>query len=292
MNDVIKNLLKNFFYNMSSSNTLSPWDLSGLGMGFGLYRPRRPSYTFATQHGRQRSESYRYATRRDPEGAEAQGPDYIESALSKVRKESYLKATRADPEGNRVELARLTVQPSVSHTPQHENPPRCVGTSTEHLNAPVNQDSLHFSEGQGNQNLPRNSETANFPPAARKPLSLSRMPTVEEHVGNDALCESQNHINQRFATHGQRVKTPSRPQWTNTPESQRHRVKAIRQSSTDTLESRSSRGRLSTIAGTPTDETASFAVDTSCRGRCASHKNLIVLCVSFILIFSPFKGES
>jgi hypothetical protein len=47
--------------------------VSGLGQGFGLFRPRRPSYTYATQtelaylgqYGRQRTESYRYADLRN-----------------------------------------------------------------------------------------------------------------------------------------------------------------------------------------------------------------------------------
>ena len=190
-----------------SGSTLSPWDLSGLGMGFGLYRPRRPSYTFATQHSRQRSESYRYATRRDPDGGEAQPQeDYIENVLSKVRKESYLKATRDDAEGNHVELSRLT-----------EN----------------------------------------------------HMTIVEEGAGNDALCESQNHINQKFAAQNCRAKSQSR------------------QASVDTLDA-----KLSTTAGTPSggDPTPSIISAMAPTGWCSGQKNLIVLCVSFIFIFSPFRG--
>lgn len=195
---------------MSSSNTLSPWDLSGLGMGFGLYRPRRPSYTFATQHSRQRSESYRHATRREPEGAEAQPQeDYIENVLSKVRKESYIRATRDEPEGNHVELGGLT---------------------SNHLTI------------------------------------------VEEGAGNDALCETQNHINQRFAAQNCRAKCQSR------------------QASEDTLDAK---GSLSTTAGTPTGGEATpsiISASVPTAGLCAGKKNLIVLCVSFILIFSPFRG--
>ncbi|KAL8598826.1 hypothetical protein ACOMHN_015405 [Nucella lapillus] len=192
-----------------SGSTLSPWDLSGLGMGFGLYRPRRPSYTFATQHSRQRSESYRYATRRDPDSAEAQPQeDYIENVLSKVRKESYIKATRDELEGNHVELSRLT-----------EN----------------------------------------------------HMTIVEEGSGNDALCESQNHINQKFAAQNCKAKSQSR------------------QTSVDTLDAKE---RLSTTAGTPSggEPTPSIVSSYGRVGWCSGQKNLIVLCISFILIFSPFRG--
>jgi hypothetical protein len=63
-------------------STLSPFDVSGLGQGFGLFRPRRPSYTYATQtelaylgqYGRQRTESYRYAVRKSTSEQEEQ-PD-------------------------------------------------------------------------------------------------------------------------------------------------------------------------------------------------------------------------
>ena len=193
-----------------SGNTLSPWDLSGLGMGFGLYRPRRPSYTFATQHSRQRSESYRHATRREPDGVETQQQeDYIENVLSKVRKESYIKATRDAQEGNHAELSRLT-----------EN---------------------HLS-------------------------------IVEEGAGNDALYETQNHINQKFAAQNCKVKSRSR------------------QASEDTLDAKET---ISTTARTPTsgEPTPSIISASVPRGGlCAGQKNLIVLCVSFFLIFSPFRG--
>ncbi|KAK3576536.1 hypothetical protein CHS0354_018042 [Potamilus streckersoni] len=75
--------------------SLSPWDLSGLGMSFGLYRPRRPSYTYATQQ-RQRTESYRYAVRKSASEPD-EPPDFIEGIIQqKNRKESYVRATRQD----------------------------------------------------------------------------------------------------------------------------------------------------------------------------------------------------
>lgn len=80
--------------------SLSPWDLGGLGLSFGLYRPRRPSYTIATQTYRQRSESYRHATHRDNSTSELgqretdPPEDFIEDVIQKRRKESYVRATR------------------------------------------------------------------------------------------------------------------------------------------------------------------------------------------------------
>jgi len=87
--------------------SLSPWDLSGrIGFDFSLYRPRRPSYVFATQAARQRNESYRHATKHsntssstggmeDPGGGpsgEIGTVDYIEGMTRKKRKESYKAA--------------------------------------------------------------------------------------------------------------------------------------------------------------------------------------------------------
>ncbi|KAH3810886.1 protein unc-93 homolog A-like [Dreissena polymorpha] len=90
----------------SSSSHLSPWDYSGVGIGFGLYRPRRPSYTFATQAQRQRSESYRCAVLKGASDVDDPA-DFIEGIIQrKNRKESYIRATRPnDP--SEVELQEL-----------------------------------------------------------------------------------------------------------------------------------------------------------------------------------------
>ena len=57
--------------------SLSPWDLSGnITFDFSLYRPRRPSYLYATQITRRRNESYRSATK--SESGHRAGFDYIE----------------------------------------------------------------------------------------------------------------------------------------------------------------------------------------------------------------------
>lgn len=82
----------------TSGSHLSPFDLSGVGIGLGIYRPRRPSYTFATQVQRQRSESYRYAVRKS--GSDCEEPtDFIEGIIQrKTRKESYIRATREEEE--------------------------------------------------------------------------------------------------------------------------------------------------------------------------------------------------
>ncbi len=81
--------------------SLSPWDLSGnISFDFSLYRPRRPSYVFATQVARRRNESYRHATKTDAAGTSGeQGgieDDFIEGIVKKKRKDSYRQATEDD----------------------------------------------------------------------------------------------------------------------------------------------------------------------------------------------------
>ena len=86
---------RHLFFKMS----LSPWDLSGnISFDFSLYRPRRPSYVFATQVARRRNESYRHATKSDSAGASEPGieEDFIEGIVEKKRKDSYRQATEDD----------------------------------------------------------------------------------------------------------------------------------------------------------------------------------------------------
>ncbi|KAK7477134.1 hypothetical protein BaRGS_00031620 [Batillaria attramentaria] len=200
----------------NAHNSLSPWDYSGVGMGFGLYRPRRPSYTFATQQSRQRSESYRYAIRRETEGggATVQEEDYIENVLSKVRKESYIQATKDQHNtDNHVELSSLT-----EHTSNH------VGMV-----------------GEGGS-------------------------------ANDALYETQNHINQKFAA--QHCKADGR------------QLSFSHDKFEVTDVPVAGMGAMSASDVEP----CRTASESPPAGVCGLKKNLIVLCISFVLIFSPFRG--
>lgn len=106
-------------------STLSPFDTSGLGQGFGLFRPRRPSYTYATQtelaylgqYGRQRTESYRYAVRKSTSDPEDQ-QDFIEGLVTnrRNRKESYMNAVARD---ENIALHEKSKQPVIeNHVPR------------------------------------------------------------------------------------------------------------------------------------------------------------------------------
>lgn len=87
-------------HNSSNGHSLSPFDFSNLGMGFGVYRPRRPSYTFATQQNRARSGSYRCATSKEsPLNSSSDAgniDDFIDDVLKHRRKRSYTCATKED----------------------------------------------------------------------------------------------------------------------------------------------------------------------------------------------------
>ncbi len=93
--------------------SLSPWDLSGnISFDFSLYRPRRPSYVFATQVARRRNESYRHATKSESMGQGDPGiDDFIEgqggAAQHKKRKDSYIQAT--DLEQEHIELGQVDI---------------------------------------------------------------------------------------------------------------------------------------------------------------------------------------
>lgn len=129
---------------MSTSSSLSPWDMSGLGPGFGLHRSRRPSYTYATQiGGRQRTESYRYALRKST-GDEEEPPDFVESMISKrPRKESYIRATRKIPDclemgsmsdNNQADTVTVTAN---NHVDNRKDPIICREKVVEELKAAV-----------------------------------------------------------------------------------------------------------------------------------------------------------
>ncbi|GFO16543.1 unc-93-like protein a [Plakobranchus ocellatus] len=110
-------------HNTSNNNGMGPFGMSGLGMGFGLYRPRRPSYTLATQSHRQRSESYRHATRPDngdlaSDADMLDGEDYIDGVIKRSsRKASLVKcSTEGSEEGDEEEGLRC-----VAHERGHDD---------------------------------------------------------------------------------------------------------------------------------------------------------------------------
>ncbi|CAH1781034.1 unnamed protein product [Owenia fusiformis] len=79
--------------------SLSPWDLSGVSFDFSLYRPRRPSYLFATQENKgRRNDSYRHAAKHENNDAIDKSFDFIEGMVRKKRKDSYRRATRKSDE--------------------------------------------------------------------------------------------------------------------------------------------------------------------------------------------------
>ncbi|XP_060071229.1 protein unc-93 homolog A-like [Ylistrum balloti] len=139
----------------ASSSTLSPFDMSGLGAGFGLYRPRRPSYTYATQANRQRTESYRYAVKKSAADVEEQ-TDFIEGYLTKRgRKESYVRATRR---GDDAFELRSVLDNCSSTKPSKPTKNNIMMTSASHsvykLNEDLNTQSPSYNKGGGSKKLP------------------------------------------------------------------------------------------------------------------------------------------
>lgn len=127
--------------------SLSPWDLSGnISFDFSLYRPRRPSYVFATQVARRRNESYRHATKTDAPGTSAdQGvefieEDFIEGIVKKKRKDSYRQATE-DEEIN-IELGPIHDAPDSNHIGPIAEVPNEDACSTVSYHVPVHRQQL------------------------------------------------------------------------------------------------------------------------------------------------------
>lgn len=232
---------------VSTSNTLSPFDLTGIGMGFGLYRPRRPSYTFATRCSRHRSESYRYATRRehvDSASEISNGEDFIEGVLrNKARKISYLKATKQDE-----------AEASPSSSPR-------VG--------------MVFC---GNNVFPAKTELDNSireqiespveTPDDTEEQVTTYTPVDHQYSGDEnSTNENQNYISHDCSAHAT-TNNISSPSQSKPPQGSERQQRLSQQRSLS--QDRSRRLRVVSVI--------SF------------NKNLIVLCLSFILVFSSFRA--
>ena len=136
--------------------SLSPWDLSGtLSFDFSLYRPRRPSYVYATQLARRRNESYRHATKSDS----CQEPgleDFIEGLHQhKKRKNSYRQACTPEFELRNVaaEINHVGSKSMPDLRPNHDDwegldIDRCSRNSTP-MHIPIRQAKVHTEVPDG-----------------------------------------------------------------------------------------------------------------------------------------------
>lgn len=220
-------------------------------MGFGLYRPRRPSYTFATKSSRQRSESYRYATRRehaDSTSEVSNGEDFIEGVLrSKARKISYLKATKHHDE----------VDSSSSSSPK-------VGVVVcENTVSPAKVD----MEKSFEQPLEVNTQQT------QEQCTKYALEGTQYSSDDNAIYESQNYVNHKWAAHETvSANNYSSPNATKAPKGQEpaNYRPSHRQRSDNKPES--------TKAATSVMTVISY------------NKNLVVLCASFILVFSSYRA--
>ncbi|XP_005112147.2 uncharacterized protein LOC101853209 [Aplysia californica] len=247
----------------TTNNTLSPFDLSGLGMGFGLYRPRRPSYTFATKCNRQRNESYRHATRREnldstSEPMSADG-DFIEDVLrSRTRKISYIKATKFSEEYGSTSACGVSTS--------HVIVPGSDGDDDDDYDD--DDDVLRIEDGtRGGSQLSVHSRTSGF--ETIKVTLNNHSDNILTNANNDedvVFCESQNYLNHKSAQ--------------NCPSLQGSKVNSLgRGDSKSTGTWRSSRFKLEG------SKNVSNIISTF-----TFHKNVIVLCCSFILVFSSFQA--
>ena len=262
-------------------NHLSPWDMSGLGMGFGLYRPRRPSYTYATQTQRQRSESYRYAVRKSASDLEEEPADFIEGVIQrKNRKESYVLATRS-------EVAPDSDSEKVDKGPDRELPDieESVETTSNVVNKPT--DSWHHAVN-----------------------SIANATNVNEldvpgQVVNNINCDTDNHIQELKAAVSKR-RSPNRspyhgiPSVVNnqrTPNRERNKSFTLALKEPDFTDDATEDSvfvtgpdKLDGCKGTLTPGSENGKLPTFPITTFQFNKNLILLCTSFILLFSAFRA--
>ncbi|KAH9513850.1 hypothetical protein Btru_031557 [Bulinus truncatus] len=261
--------------NNSSSNTLSPFDLSGLGMGFGLYRPRRPSYTFATKCNRQRSESYRYATRKEnPESASeaSNGEDFIEGVL---RNKTRRKGRPPDAPAGSPRMDEIGPPPKVG-----------VVLSDDDQVAPAKVD--HDDEHFGPQPPPLH-------PCVYLPSSRSPSPNPANNHAHLTLQysssddETSNQSDACYLNHHQRPQAHRHIAATNhSAVSAARKIKRLKGREDSQEQSQPlALDRLSADPeGKPTGSERSLGVISAI----SFNKNLIVLCISFILVFSSFRA--
>uniref|UniRef100_A0A2C9KZ55 UNC93-like protein n=1 Tax=Biomphalaria glabrata TaxID=6526 RepID=A0A2C9KZ55_BIOGL len=248
----------------STSNTLSPFDLNGLGMGFGLYRPRRPSYTFATKYNRQRSESYRYATRREnPESTSeaSNGEDFIEGVLRNKTRRNNLVAT-ATP-------LRLDEQGS---------PPKVgVVLSDDDQVAPAKVD--HEEDLYVAEDLHRSLHSTSKRDVSLNSLNNHGHLTLQYSSSDDDTCTQINiNDNHKCSAHRELSANHSATSAARKMKRSKSREDSLEQTK-PLAQTKTSQGKS---AGSEQSQNAIPAV--------SFNKNLIILCISFILIFSSFRA--
>lgn len=270
----------------TSGSHLSPFDLTGVGRGFGLYRPRRPSYTFATQVQRQRSESYRYAVRKSASDSD-EPPDFIEGIIQrKTRKESYIRATRQDEEAS-VELhdvkeAMKRVEDAVSGSndvteteiPKLPNSPVILindkGIDDVQDGArPSSQNSKHKDKAEVRNGKARYS--------LPEELAKNHIEELKEVVEKKRYSPKLNNRSERLAGQSERMHIDL-PAKVYDEECTDDSVFA-----TDGQQN----GNSDNEVMTPSSVESSF---TSKLRKITMKKNLILLCLSFILIFNAFRA--
>ena len=262
----------------SSASHLSPFDYSGVGMGFGLYRPRRPSYTFATQVQRQRSESYRYAVRKSTSDLE-EPADFIEGIIQrKNRKESYIRATRPGEKPD-VELRELKehmrrveeeTEAEVAHYPVScpTSPIILINDERAVDMYPYNNHTADDNSSPINASETRNGQTKNSIPKA---FSENHIKELKEVVEKKRFSPKIAHVCDNHST-------PTDSYLSND-------CKTVEDPYDDSVFVSTNDGREVT---TPSSvETPSFP---SPFRRIRLRKNFILLCASFILVFSAFRA--
>jgi hypothetical protein len=266
-------------------NHLSPWDLSGVGMGFGLYRPRRPSYTLATQAQRQRSESYRYAVRKSTSDPD-EPADFIEGIIQrKNRKESYVRATRGEHTDVEMSDVREAMRALDEELAECSEASGATAISPTKLPPPSSPVILINDQSFTNSN---NISYANHNEQYEK---LNGSQRHNRKSLPNAL--SENHIQELKEVVALKRYSPNHePQHSPAPDRQRKSGMSLPVNDKHEEYNEDSVFTTEFTEGANDATTPTSVESTPFKGfkKIRFKKNLVLLCVSFILIFNAFRA--
>lgn len=277
-------------------NHLSPWDLSGVGMGFGLYRPRRPSYTFATQAQRQRSESYRYAVRKGTSDTE-EPADFIEGIIQrKNRKESYIRATRHE---DQMDVEMSEVREAMRALDEDLEEPEIATARVRLPPVPASPIILINDQGPSNTN---NINHANHMEHYEKLNGTNTenrlsMPNMTQSIlPNMPSALSENHILELKEVVALKRYSPNHEYTSSNFDETSNRIRKtgvtlpVNDISDDVNEDSVFTSEFSNEAQGATTPSSGDMPPLTGLKRIRFKKNLVLLCVSFIFIFNAFRA--
>lgn len=269
--------------------SLSPWDLGGISFDFNVYRPRRPSYLYATQHRRGRPASYRSATRADDSISTSSdlGSDFIEGMIQKrPRKNSYRRATRNSNSDNDIELESIECnRQSVVPQTKVPTPPVSPKNGSSVFDIPTvgpKSNAVNISQNPPGGTVPSGNGN---PPIANPPRSGS---TGSGLGMTDIRIEVTPPVNHLTPAQTPEIVTPAV-----TPDLDHSVYEVFQKVIEEHMNARMAREHQTDITGErhePHSDSEDLDEVEINRTNWVYKKNLVIICIAFIFIFSAFRA--